>query len=77
MLQSVNIEEKMNNIRVHVYDINNASLSDYYGFITCTVTLMFIYPARVDALIGANALRARIAQQVSEIDVQDNRDGVL
>ncbi|WOH36151.1 tellurite resistance methyltransferase TehB [Thalassotalea fonticola] len=52
MLQSISIEEKMNNIKTHVYDINNASLSDDYGFISCTVTLMFIDPPRVDAIIA-------------------------
>ena len=52
MLQSISIEEKMNNIKTHVYDINNASLGDDYGFISCTVTLMFIDPPRVDAIIS-------------------------
>jgi tellurite methyltransferase len=52
MLQSISIEEKMNNIKTHVYDINNASLGDDYGFISCTVTLMFIDPPRVDAIIA-------------------------
>ncbi len=52
MLQNISIEEKMNNIKAHVYDINNASLAEDYGFITCTVTLMFTDPARVDAIIA-------------------------
>jgi len=51
MLQSIIIEQRMNNIKAHVYDINNASLIEDYGFIACTVTLMFIDPARVDAII--------------------------
>lgn len=52
MLQSIIIEEKMSNIRAHVYDINNASLDENYGFIACTVTLMFIDPTRVDSVIA-------------------------
>lgn len=51
MLQSIITEEEMNNIKAQVYDINNANLSDSYGFITCTVTLMFIDPASVDTII--------------------------
>ena len=51
MLQSIIIEEKMSNIKAHVYDINNASLGEDYGFIACTVTLMFLDPARVDDVI--------------------------
>jgi len=52
ILQSISIEESMNNIKAQVYDINNASLGKNYGFISCTVTLMFIDPARVDAIIA-------------------------
>ncbi len=35
-----------------MYDINRASLGADYGFIACTVTLMFLNPARVDAVIA-------------------------
>lgn len=52
MLQSIIIEEKINNIKALVHDINSASLADNYGFISCTVTLMFINPAHVDAIIA-------------------------
>lgn len=51
MLQNIITEERMSNIKAHVYDINNASLGEDYGFIACTVTLMFLDPARVDAII--------------------------
>lgn len=51
MLQSIINEEGLNNIKSHVYDINTASLGEDYGFIACTVTLMFLDPARVDAVI--------------------------
>lgn len=52
MLKSIINEEGMNNIKAHVYDINNASLGVDYGFISCTVTLMFLDPSRVDAVIA-------------------------
>src|SRR5690606_40619243 len=40
------------NLKAEVYDINRASLDADYGFISCTVTLMFLDPARVDAVIA-------------------------
>lgn len=52
MLQSIINEEEMNNIKAQVYDINNANISESYGFINCTVTLMFIDPASVDTIIA-------------------------
>jgi len=52
MLQGIINEEQMNNIKAQVYDINNASLEQDYGFISCTVTLMFVDPARVDTIIA-------------------------
>jgi len=52
MLQNISTEEGMNNIKAQVYDINNVSLDSDYGFISCTVTLMFTDPTRVDAIIS-------------------------
>jgi len=52
MLKTISIEENMNNIQAHVYDINKASLDENYGFISCTVTLMFIDPTRVNDVIA-------------------------
>lgn len=52
MLQGIINEEQMNNIKAQIYDINNARLTQYYGFISCTVTLMFVDPTRVDAVIA-------------------------
>lgn len=52
MLQSIIVEEKISNIRAQVYDINNASLGEDYGFIACTVTLMFLDPSSVDSVIA-------------------------
>lgn len=52
MLKTISIEEKLDNIKAQVYDINNASLNEHYGFIICTVTLMFLDPNRVDAVIA-------------------------
>ena len=52
MLKNISAEENMTNIKAHVYDINTASLDEDYGFISCTVTLMFIDPTRVDSIIA-------------------------
>ena len=52
MLQSIIDEEEMNNIKAQVYDINNANFGEDYGFISCTVTLMFMDPTRVDNILA-------------------------
>jgi len=52
MLQQVIGEEGISNLKAQVYDINSAALAEDYGFIACTVTLMFLDPARVAAVIG-------------------------
>ncbi|MFD2229340.1 tellurite resistance methyltransferase TehB [Alkalimarinus sediminis] len=52
MLKSIISEEGMSNIKAQLYDINSASLEADYGFIACTVTLMFLDPSRVDAVIA-------------------------
>lgn len=44
--------ENIANIDARVYDINNADIGRDYGFITCTVTLMFLDAHRVDAVIA-------------------------
>lgn len=51
ILQSISTEENMDNIKAQVYDISNAHLNKNYGFISCTVTLMFINPDCVDDII--------------------------
>ncbi|MCP4233208.1 MAG: tellurite resistance methyltransferase TehB [Aestuariibacter sp.] len=51
MLQKIVSEEGIANIEAQVYDINTAGLGVDYDFIACTVTLMFLDPARVDAVI--------------------------
>ena len=51
MLQSIINEEDLN-IKAQVYDINNANLSEDYGFISCTVTLMFMDPTRVNDILA-------------------------
>ena len=51
MLQDIVKQEGLTNLKAEVYDINRASLDADYGFISCTVTLMFLDPARVDAVI--------------------------
>ncbi|GAA5144053.1 tellurite resistance methyltransferase TehB [Thalassotalea piscium] len=52
MLERICSEEKLNSIQTQVSDINNASLDTNYGFISCTVTLMFIDPSRFDDIIA-------------------------
>ena len=52
MLQNIVAKEGINHIQTQVHDINSASLTEDYGFISCTVTLMFINPANVDAVIS-------------------------
>ncbi len=51
MIQSISAEQQIQNIKAQVYDINNANLAEDYGFISCTVTLMFVDPSRVEAII--------------------------
>lgn len=52
MLLQIVSEEGIANLKAQVYDINNAGLGVDYGFIACSVTLMFLEPARVDAVIA-------------------------
>jgi len=52
MLQQIVTTENIANISAQVYDINDAAIDDDYGFIACTVTLMFLQPARVDTVIA-------------------------
>lgn len=51
MLRQIVGEEGISNVEARVYDINEAELSGEYGLIACTVTLMFLHPSRVDAVI--------------------------
>jgi len=52
MLKNIILEEKIANIKSYIYDMNTASLDEDYGFISCTVTLMFIDPTRVNSVIA-------------------------
>ncbi|WP_421865017.1 tellurite resistance methyltransferase TehB [Motiliproteus sp.] len=52
MLQQIAGAEDLTNIQAQVYDLNEADLDSDYGFIACTVTLMFLDPARVGAVIA-------------------------
>ncbi len=52
MLQKIVSEEGIANIKAQVYDINNSEIGVNYDFIACTVTLMFLDPARIDAVIA-------------------------
>lgn len=51
-LQSIAASESLDNIDARVYDINEAALGDDYDFIACTVTLMFLDPERIPAVIA-------------------------
>lgn len=52
MLKSIIEQEKMTNIDARVYDINDAALDADYGFIICTVTLMFLNPRQMDSVLS-------------------------
>lgn len=52
MLQQIVSREGIDNIEPRVYDINRAALDGEYGLIACTVTLMFLDPSRVEAVIA-------------------------
>lgn len=52
MLQKIVAIEGIENLQTRVYDINSAKLVESYGFISCTVTLMFLDPTRIDAVIS-------------------------
>jgi tellurite methyltransferase len=52
MLQSIVAQEGISTVDARVYDINQAGLDADYGFIACTVTLMFLDPGRVEAVLA-------------------------
>ncbi|MEW6992462.1 tellurite resistance methyltransferase TehB [Colwelliaceae bacterium 6441] len=52
MLKNISVEEQLSNINAQVYDINEANINQDYGFISCTVTLMFVDSSRVGAIIN-------------------------
>lgn len=51
-LKSVAEQEGLSNIDARVYDLNDAKLDADYDFIGCTVTLMFLEPSRVEAVLA-------------------------
>ncbi|CAM5202648.1 putative S-adenosyl-L-methionine-dependent methyltransferase TehB [Castellaniella denitrificans] len=51
-LQSIVDQAGISTITPQLYDIHQANISADYGFIACTVTLMFIDPSRVDAVLA-------------------------
>lgn len=52
MLQTIIEREAITHIEPRVYDINEADLGATYDFIACTVTLMFLDPTRLDAVLA-------------------------
>lgn len=51
-LQSIVDQEVIGTITPQIYDIHRADIGADYGFIACTVTLMFIDPSRVGAVLA-------------------------
>jgi len=59
MLQSIVQQEALNNVTPQLYDINEADLGASYDFIACTVTLMFLDPSRIEAVLKDMQERTR------------------
>ena len=51
MLRTIAEQEGLTNINAKVYDLNEARLTEQYDFIACTVTLMFLDPAKINAIL--------------------------
>jgi len=58
-LQAIIQQEGINTITPRLYDISDARLDADYDFIACTVTLMFIDPSRVGAVLADMQQRTR------------------
>ena len=58
-LESIISQEGIDTITPRLYDISDANLNADYDFISCTVTLMFIDPSRVDAVLTDMQQRTR------------------
>lgn len=50
-LRSIIQQENLSNLTAKIYDLHHAALEDNYDFIVCTVTLMFLDPSRIPAII--------------------------
>jgi len=59
-LESIISQEGIDTITPRLYDISDASLDADYDFVICTVTLMFIDPSRVDAVLADMQRRTRV-----------------
>lgn len=51
MLAEIIQNEGISNIQPQLYDLNQAQINSDFGFIVCTVTLMFLERDRIDAVI--------------------------
>lgn len=51
-LQQIAEAEGVNHLTARGYDISEAALNEDYGFISCTVTLMFLDPASIPAVLA-------------------------
>lgn len=52
MVQDIMQQEGITNLTTQRYDINQASLTESYDLIACLVTLMFLEPSRVNAVLA-------------------------
>ncbi|MFW8567248.1 tellurite resistance methyltransferase TehB [Orrella sp. 11846] len=51
MLRQIAVQEGFEDLQALVYDINEANLGDDFDLIVCTVTLMFLEPSNVSAVL--------------------------
>jgi len=51
MLQTIAGREGLDNIEARIYDLNDAAIESSYDFIACTVTLMFLDPDKIEAVL--------------------------
>ena len=73
-LESIISQEGIESITPRLYDISDATLAADYDFITCTVTLMFIDPSRVDAVLADMQQRTRIGGYNLVVCAMDSPD---
>lgn len=73
-LQSIVSQEGIDTITPRLYDISDANLEADYDFIACTVTLMFIDPSRVDAVLADMRRRTRVGGHNLIVCAMDSPD---
>jgi len=73
-LQSIVSQEGISTLTPRLYDISDASLDADYDFIACTVTLMFIDPSRVSAVLADMQRRTRTSGHNLIVCAMDSPD---